>query len=314
MEIGFNLAMPTESQITAAHAGATIAVTGATGFVGRAVVKQLLEAGYRDVVAIARKAPSVPLATDGVIFRAADISNSAETLAVLADCQMVIHLIGIIRPTPRQSFQKAHVAVTENVVFAMRKLGIRRLVHMSALGTRAGAASTYHRTKWVAEQMILKSKLDATIIRPALIIGAGGEFTKMLDAWSGGSVPPFFFMPYFGRGLLGQTGANIAPVRVEDVAKLFQWCLDRPVSIGKLYELSGRRQFTWPEFLRLYALTHHGRRRVTLAIPGWLGKILGQLPGLPFTTDQVVMAMEDSITDGATLKTDMPDFFSHDVF
>ena len=169
--------MPKQPQITPAEESAMVAVTGATGFVGRAVVQQLLEAGYRHVVAIARKAPSLPLADDGVIFRAADLSNSADACAALADCQMVIHLVGIIRPTPSQSFQKAHVTITENVIFAMRKIGIRRLVHMSALGTRAGAASTYHQTKWAAEQMILKSQLDATIIRPGLIIGQGGEFT-----------------------------------------------------------------------------------------------------------------------------------------
>ncbi len=306
--------MPTQSQMTAADESTTVAVTGATGFVGRAVVHQLLAAGYRHVVAIARKAPAPALAADGVIFRAADLGNSTDACTALADCHMVIHLIGIIRPTARQSFQKAHVTVTENTIFAMRKLGIRRLVHMSALGTRAGTASTYHQTKWAAEQRILQSDLDATIIRPGLIIGEGGEFTQMLDAWSRGSIPPFLFMPYFGRGLLGQTGANIAPVRVEDVARLFQWCLDRPVSIGKIYELSGPRQFTWPEFLRLYAVTHHGRRRIAQGIPGWLGKILGHLPGLPFTTDQVVMAMENSTTDDANLKTDMPDFFSRDVF
>lgn len=301
------------NHIVPADASTKIAVTGATGFVGRAVVKQLWEVGYRQLVAIARNAPVEPLANDGVTFQVADVTNSTDVCRALTGCQMVIHLVGIIRPTSKQSFQRAHVAATENVIFAMRRLGIKRLIHMSALGARSKAASQYHQTKWIAEQMILKSRLDATIIRPGLIMGDGGEFAQMLDGWAHGTLPPFLFMPYFGRGLLGRIGARMAPVRVEDVARLFQWCLDRPVSIGKIYELSGRRPFTWPEFLRLYAVARCGRRRMVLGIPSWLGKIVGHLPGLPFTSDQVIMAIEDNIADSQALKADMPDFFSGDV-
>lgn len=303
-----------QSSFTATDANTKIAVTGATGFVGKAVVKQLLDVGYRQVVAIARHSPVAPLWGNGVIFQPADMSNSGDACRALEGCQIVVNLVGIIRPTPRQSFQRAHVTVTENVVYAMRQHGIKRLIHMSALGTRAMAASNYHRTKWTAEQIIFKSQLDATIIRPGLIVGEGGEFTQMLDGWSRGSVAPYFFMPYFGCGLLGQTSARIAPVRVEDVAKLFQWCIDRPVAIGKIYELSGPRVFTWPEFLRLYALTHYGRQRAVAGIPSWLGKIAAQMPTLPFTSDQVTMAVEDNVARIDQLKSDMPEFFTRDIF
>ncbi len=291
----------------------SIAVTGGTGFVGQAVITQLSQAGYPRIVAIARHAPAKQVRGDGVRFAAADLTNSSQACRALEGCTAVIHLVGIIRPTLRQSFYGAHVTATENVVYAMRQNGIKRLIHMSALGTRAAAISSYHRSKWLAEQIVSKSGLDFTIIRPSLILGDHGEFTQMLDAWSQGSAAPYLFMPYFGRGILGKRGTRLAPVRVEDVAKLFQWCLDRPVAIGKLYELAGPREFTWPDFIRLYAKTRYGRNRPALGIPTWLGKLLGRFPGSPFTTDQVIMAGEDNIASGQQLKADMPDFFTRDT-
>ena len=290
-----------------------IAITGGNGFVGRAVVTQLLDAGYRQIVVIARHASADVAHIDGVSFVAGDLTISSDACRALAGCDAVVHLVGIIRPTSRQSFYDAHVAATENTVFAMRENGIKRLLHMSALGTRISAVSNYHQTKWTAEQIVVKSGLEYTIIRPSLILGDQGEFTQMLDVWSQGIAPPYLFMPYFGRGALGIGRTRIAPVRVEDVATLFQWCLDRPVSIGKIYELAGPREFTWPEFLRLYAKVRHGKVRRALGIPIWLGKILGRFPGMPFTTDQVIMAGEDNIANGEPLKADMPDFFTRDV-
>lgn len=290
-----------------------IAVTGGTGFVGRAVVRQLCDAGYRQIIAISRNTSAALPAKDGLVYTSADMTSAADACRALAGCSAVIHLIGIIRPTARQSFYKAHVTATENVIYAMRKNGIKRLLHMSALGTRPASASFYHQTKWLAEQLIVKSDVHYTIIRPSLIIGEEGEFTGMLDSWSLGLAPPYISMPFFGRGILGLTSALIAPVRVEDVARLFQWSLDRSVSIGKVYELAGPRSFTWLEFLRLYAKTRHGKNRRTIGIPIWLAKILGRLPGLPFTRDQAIMAGEDNIISYDLLRTDMPDFFTRDT-
>jgi NADH dehydrogenase len=294
-------------------ANVKIAITGGTGFVGQAVSKQLLDAGYRQVLVIARHVPPKSEEAGGLTSASADLTISGDACRVLTDCCAVIHLIGMIRPTRLQSFYKAHVTATENIVYAMRQNGIKRLIHMSALGTRDGARSNYHRSKWFAEQIVMKSGLDFTIIRPSLILGDRGEFTQMLDAWSQGIALPYLFMPYFGGGVFGKKASLIAPVRVDDVAKLFQWCLDRPVSIGKIYELSGPRKFIWPDFLRLYAKTRHGRNRPALGIPVWLGKLLGRLPGLPFTTDQVIMAGEDNIASDQQLKADMPDFFTREA-
>ena len=101
-----------------------IAITGGNGFVGRAVVTQLLDAGYRQIVVIARHASADVAHIDGVSFVAGDLTISSDACRALAGCDAVVHLVGIIRPTSRQSFYDAHVAATENTVFAMRENGI----------------------------------------------------------------------------------------------------------------------------------------------------------------------------------------------
>ena len=78
-----------------------------------------------------------------------------------------------------------------------RGAGVKRWIHMSAMGAREGAASRYHETKWRAEQAVMKSGLDWTIIRPSLIHGEDGEFVEMVRGFlKKGGMP---IVPYFGR-------------------------------------------------------------------------------------------------------------------
>src|SRR4029079_943824 len=123
----------------------------------------------------------------------------------------VIHLVGIImeRRHKRVTFERIHFEGTHSIVDAAQRNGIRRYLHMSALGTRHDAVSTYHRTKYAAEEYVRASGLDWTIFRPSLIHGPRGEFIQMEAAWARYKAPPFLFMPYFGRGFFGRGGAGM---------------------------------------------------------------------------------------------------------
>src|SRR5437762_887669 len=182
----------------------TVFVTGASGFVGEAVVEELLQRGYevnalvhrRAIVSVAGRVHSI----DGSLF---DEKNLAEGMR---GASAVIHLVGIIfeRPFEGITFERMHVEATKAVVDAAKVAGVKRFVHMSALGTRMDAVSDYHKTKYAAEQYVRASGLDWTIFRPSMIHGPKGEFIGMEAKWARHKAPPFLFMPYFGAGALGR--------------------------------------------------------------------------------------------------------------
>jgi nucleoside-diphosphate-sugar epimerase len=225
-------------------------------------------------------------------------------------CQAVMHLVGIImeRPAEGITFQKMHVEATRWVVEAAWRKGVQRFVQMSALGTGADAISDYHKTKWQAEELVRASGLDWTILRPSVIHGARGEFMKMLAGWAWGKKPPFFFMPYFGRGLLGRGGAGLVqPVFAEDVARAFVDCLENPKTSKKIYDLVGTERMTWPEMYRIASEKIVGKKKAAVGIPVWYAKLLTRvLPGglLPFNRDQVVMSGMDNVGDGEAFRRD----------
>jgi uncharacterized protein YbjT (DUF2867 family) len=273
-------------------------VTGASGFVGRSTVRALVLRGH-EVSALVR---SGRLEIDGVGVVQGDLFDAESLDRGMRGCDAVIHLVGIIQEKKSKgvTFERIHIEGTRAVLDAARRAGIRRHVQMSALGTRSDAVSTYHRTKFEAEELVRHSGLEWTILRPSMIHGPGGEFMQMEAGWVRGTRAPWLFMPYFGRGMFGQAGSGkIQPVYVEDVARALIDCIDNRVTIGKTYELAGPDVLTWPGLHRLVSQKLVGKERLAVAIPAWYAKVLASLVPqalLPFNQDQVIMAIEDNVT------------------
>jgi NADH dehydrogenase len=240
-----------------------------------------------------------------------DLQDVAALTKAAQSAQAVIHLVGIIfdRPLRGQTFHRVHVEGTRNVLQAATNAGIRRYVHMSALGTRADAVSEYHRTKWQAEELVRNCGLSWTIFRPSIIHGPDGEFMRLLKTlvtWR----PikhlglPYWMplIPYFGRG-----DARLQPVSVRDVAHCFAACLDMPATFGKTYELGGPEAMTWKDLYRTAGETIPGRCRfkptvsVPLPIAKLVARTLMRTPYLPltlrFNVGHVQMSQEDSVCD-----------------
>ena len=271
-------------------------VTGGSGFVGSAVIEELLTRGYA-VTALVNRSPidradvqSVP----GGLFNDRALDEGIGGVAA------VIHLVGIImeRASKGITFERMHVEGTRRVVDAARRNGVKRYVHMSALGTRPNAVSTYHRTKFLAEEYVRGSGLDWTIFRPSFIHGPRGEFMQMEAKWARRKAAPFLFMPYFGAGATGRGGAGrLQPVYVGDVARAFVDALERPNTIGEVYPLGGPDVVTWPQMHHIASQAIVGRQRAAVAIPAWYAKAVTRVvPGrlLPFNRDQVIMSQEDN--------------------
>lgn len=282
-------------------------VTGGSGFVGSAILRQLRGRGY-SANALTHRG-GVPRTSPEVEEIRGGLFDTAALDRGMAGCTAVIHLVGIIVEKPSQgvTFERTHFEGTRAVVDAAKRNGVARFIHMSALGTRPNAASHYHQTKWKAEEYVRASGTDWTIFRPALIHGPGG-FMQMEAAWARKAAAPFVAMPYFGKGVLGLGGSGLLqPVHVDDVARAFVEAIDCPQSIHKTYDLAGPDRLTWPQFHEAASRELVGKRRLTAPLPAWWAKLLasaGLGPLLGFNRDQVIMSQEDNIGDPAPFETD----------
>ena len=209
----------------------------------------------------------------------------------------VVHLVGIISEVGENKFENVHTRGTENIVIAARAAGMKRFIHMSALGTRPNAASRYHQSKWAAEEIVRRGGLAWTIFRPSIIYGPGDGFVNLFARMSRFSP----VLPVIGSGR-----SKFQPVPVQDVATCFVRALSEPHSIGQIYGLCGTEVFTLEQILDLI-LEVTARRRIKLHLPLWLARcqaaflelvfprLLGQAP--PLNRDQLIMLQEDNVGD-----------------
>jgi nucleoside-diphosphate-sugar epimerase len=283
-------------------------VTGGSGFVGQAVIEALLARGYSvNALTNHRK---IDLGGDRVEPIPGGLFDQAAIQKGMAGCAAVIHLVGIImeKKSKGVTFSRIHYEGARSIVDAAKASGIKRYVHMSALGTRPDAKSNYHKTKFLGEEYVRASGLDWTIIRPSMIHGPRGEFMQMEAAWARRQKPPFLFMPYFGRGALGLGGAGkLQPVYVNDVARAFVEALENPKTIGEVYLLGGPDVVTWPQMHRTAAEAATGHKRLVIPLPAWYAKAVAAITPaalLPFNRDQVIMSQEDNTCDLSKFKED----------
>ncbi len=162
----------------------TILVIGASGFVGRHLAKSLLAEGCA-VRCLARDPARVhDLATLGCEILKGDISNLDSLQQALASVQAIYVSIHTLSPQPNSAADQRFMAVEQNglknIITACQSNGVRRLIYVTSLGVTADASSEWLRERWQAEQFLLGSGLDVTILRPGMIVGVGGRGFDML--------------------------------------------------------------------------------------------------------------------------------------
>lgn len=264
---------------TASASSVRVLVTGATGFVGRALVRELVNRGYT-VFAGSRSGESLP-GTTGLRL---DVTDPGSVLRGMgeADPKAVIHLVGIIREEGGQTFRRVHVEGTRNVLAATPRQA--RYLHMSALGADEASASRYSASKGEAERLVRESDLGWTIFRPSLIFGVGDDFFGRVLRELVTAAP---IVPQIGDGRF-----PFRPVSVEDVALAFAGALEKPETVGQTYALTGPEEFTFRELLEEEQAAL-GQRRPIVPVPLTLMNLavplMQLLPHPPITRDQYVM-------------------------
>lgn len=271
-----------------------IVILGGTGFVGRALCEQLVEChgagGPRLVVPTRRRERGkhlFVLPTVDVIQ--APVHDDAALARLLQGADAVVNLVAILHGTPDE-FEQAHVNLPQRLAQACAKAGVRRLVHVSALGVPddpAQAPSHYLRSKAMGEQALRTAQgggLQLTVLRPSVVFGEHDRFLNLFARLQ--AVAPV--VP------LASAEARFQPVWVEDVARALVRCLEDPATIGQTYELAGPDVLTLAELVRL-AGQASGRPRPVLPVPPAVGRlqagVLRLLPGEPPLTADNLKSM-----------------------
>ncbi|MDD4933959.1 MAG: NAD(P)H-binding protein, partial [Methylacidiphilaceae bacterium] len=208
---------------------ATVLVTGGTGFVGSHLVSRLVELGYqvRVLTRQAIRGRTLP-AERCTIIEGSPLDLDACRRAS-RETDAVIHLVGILTENRESSYREVHVQATRHLLAAAKENGVRRWLHMSALGSRPYAPSRYHQTKWTAEELVRSSDLHWTIFRPSVIFGTGDHLLTSLRSLFSQSL-----FRYFGILPLPGGGASpLQPVAIRDVVSAFTRALILPETIGK---------------------------------------------------------------------------------
>jgi NADH dehydrogenase len=279
-------------------------VFGGTGFVGRYIIRDLAKAGYR--VKVATRVPERayflrPYGHVGQIVPfACNYRDPLSIASVVRGSDVVINCVGILYEKHRGDFQRVHANLPGLIAQACSSVGVKRLVHISALGVDQGL-SRYAKTKREGEAALRKSFPTATILRPSVIFGPEDNFFNMFAAMAQ-------FLP--ALPLIGGGKTRFQPVYVEDVAAAAVTAALQPgigenTPQGKIYELGGPERFTLRDlYMLVFAQTGHSRTLISL--PFGIAKILAAflqlIPPHPLLTpDQVVSLKTDNVISSHAL-------------
>jgi uncharacterized protein YbjT (DUF2867 family) len=277
----------------------TILVTGASGFVGSHLLPELLGAGHRVVALVrssgagdkvTRRLPAARVAN--VELRTGDVDRPATLPAALAGVDAVVHLVAIPRDwNGGKQLLEVNLDGTRNLIGAMQASGVRRLVHLGALGVVDREELHYAKSKARAERAVMESGLDWTILKPSLLFGPGDGFFNIvadLVRLSPGIVP----VPGDGK-------SRFQPLHVGDLALCLRLSLERPETVEHDFELGGPRTWTYRE-ITAEVCRGMGRRRAIIPMPVPLIKLVAgaaeavHLP-FPVATDQLRQLALDNV-------------------
>ncbi len=268
-----------------------VTIFGGAGFIGTTLVEHLAKTGVRIRVAVRRPNSAMhvkPLGDVGQIqVVQANIRDKKSVRAAIMGSDMVINLVGILYQSGAQKFTAIHVKGAETIARISHELGVKKLIHMSAIGADENSPSLYAQSKALGEKAVKAAFADATIIRPSVVFGSqDGLFNRFAQA---SSLP---LLPVFS----GDT--KFQPVYVGDVVKVIMMALNKKAMQGETYELGGAEVYSLREMMDL-AAKEAMQKVLFINVPDFIAPyiifFLGLLPNPPITMDQFRMLKTDNV-------------------
>jgi len=246
-----------------------ILLIGGSGFIGSHVAARLVQAGHsvRVPTRLRSRARHLLLLPTLEVLQA-NVHDDRTLDQLVAGCDAVVNLAGILHSRGGDpygpDFARAHVELPRRITDACYKAGIRRLVHVSALGAKSDAPSEYLRSKAAGEQVLsaARKRIDATVLRPSVVFGPEDSFLNLFSSLQ--RVLPVM--------LLACPEAKFQPVHVADVAECVARCLAGQDCVNHSYDLCGPKVYTLRELVR-FAGAASGHPRPVIGLPDSLATL-----------------------------------------
>jgi uncharacterized protein YbjT (DUF2867 family) len=264
-----------------------VLVLGGSGFIGRHFVAQLARREVKVTVPSRRRERAkhlILLPTVDVVE--AEIADPAVLERLVRHQDVVVNLVGILHG----DFDRFHVELPGAIVEACRAAGVKRLLHMSALGADVNGPSAYQRSKGAGEQVVLGARdLDVTVFRPSVVFGPEDQFLNRFAAMAR-------FLPVLA---VPCPRARFQPVYVGDVARVMLSSIEDTESHGRVVELGGAQEYELKRLVELVCVMT-GRRRLVIGLSERLSylqaALLEHLPGRLMTRDNYLSMKVPNVT------------------
>ncbi|KQB95196.1 3-beta hydroxysteroid dehydrogenase [Loktanella sp. 1ANDIMAR09] len=278
-----------------------VTIFGGSGFVGRYIARRMAKEGWRVRVAVRNVNEAMFVRPYGVVGQVepvfCNIRDDASVAAVTEGADAVVNCVGVLDEVGKNTFTAVQAEGAGRIARIAAAHGVARMVHISAIGANAEAASEYSKTKAAGEASVLEHMPNAVILRPSIVFGAEDQFFNRFAGMS--RLGPV--LPVIGAE------TKFQPVYVDDVAAAaVKGVLGQ--AEGGVYELGGPDVHSFRELMQLM-LRIIRRRRLIINTPFWMARMMATVFGIvravslglikgPVTKDQVINLGVDNIVSG----------------
>ncbi len=237
----------------------TILVTGGTGFIGRALIRQLVELEFpvRTLIRPSKDSPRLPHGIP-VNVAVSSLNDERGLRAAMVGVNTIFHLASGEWSGPSASLMEIDIQGTRSVIQAAEDAGVERLIYVSHLGADRASAYPVLKAKGIAEEFIRRSRLSYTILRSALVFGPNDGFTTGLARLLH-STPFFYLIP-------GDGSTQLQPLWVEDLVTCMAWSMDDPDTFNRVFDIGGPEYLSFQQIIGIILKTT-GLRRVLIHTP-----------------------------------------------
>ena len=283
-----------------------VLVIGASGFVGKNLAKKLLADAY-SVRCLARNPAKIQdLAITGCDVVQGDISDLASIQNAVKSVDAVYISIHTLSAQPAdknaRSFTDIEINGLQNIIKACQIQGVKRIIYVSFIGASSTAASKLSRGRWKAEQVLLESGLDVTVIRPGMIVGAGGQGYNMVVS----NAKKRFAI------IMGGGNNKFQCIAVSDLVYYLSGVLNEPLTYGQWFEVGGEEILTMNEMVdsvaEILGRKHPVKFHIPLSLLNAVASPIESMMKMPRgSMKAIVEGMKDDLVgDPAPIKELMP--------